>query len=256
MKKILILTLLLIYPFAAHSLDHNHTLFDDILKKNIKLIDKGIQSKVNYSALKKDSKKFEKYLTQLSAVTKKEFDSWSKKQQLSFLINAYNAFTIKLILKNYPVKSIKDTGTFFKGPWKIEFINLIGKKMSLDDIEHGLIRKKGVYDEPRIHFAVVCASIGCPALPNRAFTPDRLELMLEKGLINFLSDQTRNRYNKREKAFEVSKIFKWYGGDFKKRYGSVIKLLNSYGKYMTAKPSEKIKDIEYLDYDWNLNDTK
>ncbi|MCP3927347.1 MAG: DUF547 domain-containing protein [Desulfobacterales bacterium] len=256
MKKNIILTLLLIYPFVAHTFDHNHTLYDNILKKNIKLIDKGIQSKVNYSALKKDSKKFEKYLTQLSAVTKKEFDSWSKNQQLSFLINAYNAFTIELILKNYPVKSIKETGSFFKGPWKVKFINLIGKKISLDDIEHELIRKKGIYDEPRIHFAVVCASIGCPAIQNEAFTAEKLDLMLEKGLINFLSDQTRNRYNKREKVFEVSKIFKWYDGDFKKRYGSVIKLLNSYGKYITAKPSKNITDIEYLNYDWNLNDTK
>ena len=181
-------------------------------------------------------------------------------QRLSFLINAYNGFTIELILKNYPVKSIRKIGSFMQSPWKISFISLLGKTMSLDEIEHGLVRQKGVYDEPRIHFALVCASVSCPSLQNKAFTSDKLEFMLEKGVVDFLSDKTRNRYSHRKKIFEVSKIFKWYEDDFNVKYGSVIKLLNTYGKYLIKNEKElplaaKTDGIKYLDYDWNLNDT-
>jgi hypothetical protein len=256
MKKIILITLLFLYPFSVFSFDHNHTIFDKLLIKNVKLIENGIQSKVNYSGFKQDIKEFRKYLNQLSSVKKKDFNSWSKDRRLAFLINAYNAFTIDLILQNYPVESIKKIGSFFKSPWKIKFIKFFDTKVSLDDIEHGMIREKDIYKEPRIHFAVVCASIGCPAIQNRAFIGKRLETMLEGGMINFLSDHTRNRYNAKENNFKVSKIFKWYGGDFKERYGSVANLLNFYGKYIKSKPGTIVTKINYLDYDWNLNDTK
>lgn len=259
-KSITLVVALLMMPYIASAFDHDHSVFDSLLKKHVKVLRNGLESKVDYLAFKQENSALKQYLTSLSAVSQKEFDSWTKEQRLSFLINAYNGFTIELILKNYPVKSIKKIGSMLQSPWKIEFISLLGETVSLDDIEHGLVRKKGVYDEPRIHFALVCASIGCPALHNNAFTGDRLETMLEKGLVSFLSDNTRNRYHHGEKRFEVSKIFKWYGGDFKERYGSVNQLLNRYGKYLVSSEKElrfakKADDIEFLDYDWNLNDT-
>lgn len=253
MKKTVLFILLMLFPLSAFSFDHNHTIFDNLLKEHVKLYSNGTQTKVDYNGFIKDSKKFEKYLKQLSSVKKSRFDKWSKDNRLAFLINAYNAFTIKLIMKHYPIKSIKKVTSFYKSPWKINFVRLFGEKVSLDDIEHGMIRKKDVYDEPRIHFAVVCASIGCPALQNSAFTGAKLEKMLEDGLIKFLSDHTRNRFDSKKNRFEVSKIFKWYGDDFKKRYGSVVNLLNFYGKYLKDKPKNIIIDIDYLDYDWNLN---
>ncbi len=261
MKRIVsVLFILVILPYTASAFDHEHSLFTSILDKHVSVLDNGLVSKVNYSALKKEHALLNTYLSSLSKVSQKEFSSWTKDQRLAFLINAYNGFTIDLILKNYPVKSIKKIGSILQSPWGIKFVSLFGKKISLDEIEHGFVRQKGVYDEPRIHFALVCASIGCPALQNKAFTSGKLEAMLEKSLVNFLSDKTRNRYVNAEKTFEISKIFKWYGGDFNAKYGSVTKLVNTYAKYLIKSEkelslAEKIDDINYLDYDWNLNDT-
>lgn len=249
---------ILIYNNAA-AYDHNHSQWDTLLKKNVVVLNEGRVSKVNYSDFKKELPLLDRYLESLSSVSRDDYLLWTKKQQLSFLINSYNAFTIKLILEHYPVKSIKDIGSFFKSPWKIEFISLLGRMVSLDDIEHNMIRAQGVFDEPRIHVALVCASVGCPALKNRAFTPDNLEMLLESGLVDFLSDKTRNRFNRDKGVFEVSKIFKWYGDDFKKRYGSVHGLVKKYQKYLVSSREElltvkqKEVKVKFLDYDWNLN---
>lgn len=256
---ILILAVFLLLPFNASAFDHQHTDFNTLLEKHVKKINKGLESRVDYAAFKKDHAALTKYLSSLSEITEDGFYAWPVKQRLSFLINLYNACTIDLIVKNYPVTSIKKIGFLFQSPWKIRFIKLFGKTISLDDVEHGLIRQKGVYDEPRIHFALVCASIGCPALPDKAFRYDRLEKMLQEGLVTFLSDKTRNRYKHETASFEISKIFQWYGDDFNKNYGSVADLLNRYSKYLTEDgkelPSETKKAyISFLDYDWNLND--
>ena len=137
------------------------------------MIQDGQASRVDYSAFQKNQKVLQAYLASMSAVSRSEFDSWTKDQQLAFLINAYNAWTIEFVLSAYPdIKSIKDLGSFFSSPWKKEFINLLGETRSLDNIEHTLIRGSGRYNEPRIHFAVNCASIGCPALLNRAYTAE------------------------------------------------------------------------------------
>jgi hypothetical protein len=157
------------------------------------------------------------------------------------------------------VKSIKNTVSFFKSPWKVEFVPLFGKNVSLDAIEHELILKKGKYDDPRVHMAIVCASKGCPALRNLAYTAENVDSELETATINFLSDKTRNRYNPEKNRFEISQIFKWYSDDFKARYGSIQKFLHTYSKFMTADKKDLIAmnkaqpDIEFLDYDWSLN---
>ncbi len=258
LKSFFIISILLVLPFNAFAFDHSHKTFTDILKKHVKMVNNGLESKVNYAALKKDPKHFNSYLESLSGVKKEDFSAWSKEKQLAFLINAYNAFTLDLIVNNYPVKSIRKIGSITTGPWKIKFVKLLGATISLDDIEHGMVRNKGAYDEPRIHFALVCASIGCPALQNKAVNPDRLEAMLEAGLVNFLSDKTRNRYNPKKKRFEVSKIFKWYGNDFNQKYTSIDGLLIKYSRYLVTDGKSldkagRTKKIKYLDYNWNLN---
>jgi hypothetical protein len=267
MKKITLfmflalLAAVVVQPRFASAFDHKHTVFDNFLKKHVYLSENGLESKVDYKAIKNEPDLLNNYLASLSLVAESEFSQWSEKKRLAFLINAYNAFTIDLIIKNYPVKSIRKIGAIMQSPWKIDFIPLFGTTISLDELEHGLIRAKGVYDEPRIHFALVCASIGCPALHNRAFTADNLEGMLEEGMINFLSDKSRNRYNHEKDTFEVSGIFKWYNEDFRKKYGSVNRLLNNYSKYLVYNGkeffmAEKTMNIRYLDYDWGLNDVK
>jgi hypothetical protein len=226
----------------------------------------GSASWVHYEDFKKDRSLLKRYLNSLSAVTLKEFQSWSKNQQLAFLINAYNALTVELILTQYPdIDSIWDTGSFIMKPWRKKFFVLLGQQRHLDDIEHNMIRQKGVYDDVRIHFAVNCASIGCPALRNEAFVHHRLDKQLEDSLIQFLSDASRNRFNSKSNTLEVSKIFDWYEEDFSQkggRFTSLKAFFSSYA-YLFSKHPETLKRISdmkikitFLKYDWNLNDVK
>lgn len=239
--KILIIAILALSQ-AAFCFDQDHKVWDGILKKHTKQVDGQVL--FNYQALKKDESNLKKYLSELESVDKKEFKSFSKDEKLAYWINAYNAYTVKWILKHYPIKSIKDTGSLFSNPWKKEFIKLMGKEMSLDDIEHGTIRKQ--FKEARIHFAVNCASIGCPSLYQEAFIASKLDSQLEASAKFFLSNKKKN-YRKGN-TYHLSKIFDWYGEDFEKYHGSVEKYVEKY--------LGKASEIEFLDYDWGLNETK
>jgi len=248
----------------AEPFDHQHTIFNDLLKKHVRWNQVKTASTVDYKGFLSDRKVLKTYLDSASAVTSPDFAKWSKPQQLAFLINIYNAFTIELILTKYPdLKSIKDIGFFFKSPWRKKFFILFGKKTNLDEIEHDIIRQKGIYDDPRIHIAVVCASVGCPALRNDAFTAAKIDAQLDGNVHIFLSDRTRNRYNTSTKKLEMSKIFDWYNEDFSVGYRGIRSLpffLGQYAKLLADNPidQQKIKqelvDITYLDYDWRLND--
>lgn len=249
---------------TAWAFDQRHTLWDQLLNNHVVWIGGGYASRVDYAGFQNDRAQLRTYLAMLSAVEQDAFDSWASNEQLAFLINAYNAFTVELILTRYPeLGSIKDTGSLVFSPWKKRFFRLLGKKRHLDDIEHGLIRKKGVYDEPRIHFAVVCAAIGCPGLRSEAFVADRLDRQLEDSLVRFLSDKSRNRYNAATGTLEVSKIFDWYKGDFSQGYRGITSLENFFGKYADLLADsdtgrQRVRSgsmkIRYLDYDWTLND--
>jgi hypothetical protein len=263
MKRIaacILVLLCLCLPASAFAFDHQHGIWDIILKKHVIMKEDGKVSRVDYQGIKNDTGLFVTYLASLSSVKPEEYDTWTRDQKLAFLINAYNAFTIKLILDHYPVKSIRDIGSLFTKPWSIPFVDLLGQKRTLDDIEHGLIRAKGVFDEPRIHVALVCAAIGCPALRNEAYTAERLNAQLEDALHKFLSDRNRNRFNAEKNRFEISSIFKWYGQDFADKYGSLNTFLILYGQSFAAAGSPEFArinaggfSVDYLDYDWNLN---
>jgi hypothetical protein len=224
------------------SFDQSHTSFNTVLSKYTKV--EGFQTLVNYKSLKKDQNDLKNYLKQIEDLSSKEFKTFSSDQKLAFWINAYNAYTLKLIISHYPVKSIKDIGSFFSGPWSKKIAKIFGEKLSLDKIEHGIIRKR--FNEPRIHFAVNCASIGCPSLLTEAFTGDKLELQLEKASKNFLNNKSKNYHE--NGTLYISKIFDWYGDDFKKRYGSHKKYIKKhYGL-------NKKVSVEFLNYDWKLNE--
>ncbi len=207
----------------------------------------------------KDRAELKQVLDTLSAVPKATFDGWSKEQRMAFLINAYNAFTVEVILTKYPdLKSIKELGLFNRGPWKNEFFTLLGAKHHLDWIEHEELRPK--YGDPRVHGAVNCASIGCPALRNEAFTAAKLETQLEDGMMRFLGDRTRNRVA--DGKLQVNSIFKWFKEDFEKGQKGFSALEDVFAKYATQlsdKPDEqaaikaKSLPIAHLDYDWSLN---
>ena len=210
---------------------------------------------VNYKKAQNNRKSLDSLMGQFEGVSKSTFDSWSEKDRLAFLINAYNVFTIKLIVDNYPLKSIKDLGSLFKSPWKKKFFKLFGEDETLDGIEHERIRKK--FKEPRIHFAVVCASKGCPALKGEAYVGSRLNDQLEESLRNFLKDETRNRWDEKNNVLYLSKIFKWYADDFKNAAGSELAFLAP--RMAGSEAQEKLFNqakIEFLDYDWSLNETQ
>lgn len=211
----------------------NHAKWNALLQKNV-----SKSGHVNYKGFQKDSNQLQAYLSELSANVPTK--SWSKNATLAYWINAYNAYTVKLILDNYPTKSIKD----INDPWGKKFFSLGDKKYSLEEIEHEILRKM---EEPRIHFAINCASFSCPNLLNEAYSETKLEQQLTASAKNFINDKTKNTITANK--IEISKIFDWFAGDFKKK-GSVIDFLN---QYSTVKISKKAK-INYKEYNWSLNE--
>jgi len=237
---------------SAQSVDHRHSLWAAVLRDHVQVT--GPKSTVDYRAIKDDPTNLDRYLTQLKAITKAEYSQFSKEEKLAFLINAYNAFTVKLIVDHYPVTSIKKIGGWFSSPWKISFFKLLGTPQTLDGLEHDMLRKN--FSEARIHFALVCASRGCPALRSKPFTADTLDQELEAAARTFLSDATRNRFDAEGKILYLSKIFDWFSSDFTKGYGSVPAFvatrLSGEPEVVSQVLSPGTK-IKFLNYDWSLN---
>ena len=253
-------------PAAAQAFDARHEAWTALLRKHVRLLRGGQASEARYAGFAADRAALKTYLDSLSAVTEATFKRWPKPEQQAFLMNAYNAFTVELILTKYPdLKSIKDLGSLFSSPWKPKWVPLLGAKLSLDDIEHGLLRARGVYDEPRVHFAVNCASIGCPMLREEAFTGERLEAQLQQQTERFMADRTRNRWNAQRGRLELSKIFDWYGEDFALGHQGIRSLKAFAGQHaerLADAPADRARlqsgafDIAFLDYDWALNDAR
>jgi hypothetical protein len=251
---------------AVLAFDQNHAAWDALLKRHVLVAQNGSSSRVDYAGFYADQRAFQTYLDGLSSVAEAEYRGWTRAQQLAFLINAYNAFTVKLVLTRYPdLTSIKDLGSFLKSPWKKAFFMLLGAERSLDEVEQGLIRAPGAFDEPRIHFAVNCASIGCPMLRDGAYVAERLDAQLEDGVRRFLGDRSRNRYDPVSGELKVSRIFDWYKADFEsgnRGISSVAQFLARYADSLADGASARAivrqgqVKIRYLDYDWMLNDAK
>lgn len=255
---------------ALAQFDHTHAAWTVLLKKHVVLLGDGKASQVRYADFARERAALKAYLGTLSKVSDAEFKAWTKTQQMAFLINAYNAFTIEKILTRYPdLKSIRDFGTVFGNPWKDKFFTLLGHEAYLDQVEHEMLRAKGVYGEPRVHFAVNCASIGCPMLREEAYVADRLDAQLEEQTRRFLSDRSRNRYNEQSGQLEVSKIFDWFKEDWTSGYAGLgsnaapiasrEQFFARYAQLLADKPDaqEKIArqkaGLAFLDYDWSLN---
>ena len=247
----------------AQTFDHSHAAWTALLKKHVLVLRGGQASQVRYAGMLADRAALKAYLDSLSAVSSAAFGGWSKPQQMAFLINAYNANTVELILTKWPkLASIKDIGTFLESPWKPKWITLLGNKVSLDDIEHQMLRARGRYDDPRVHFAVNCASIGCPGLREEAFDADRLEAQIDEQTLRFMSDRSRNRYDPAAGKLEVSKIFDWFGDDFKQGFKGITALpvfLAKFANVLADAPADREKiraggvSVSFLEYDWKLN---
>ncbi len=251
---------------AQPSFDHTHAEWDVLLRKHVKLISGGSASQVDYKGLAQERAALAGYLQSLSAVTPAQYASWTKPQQYAFLANAYNAFTIEKILTRYPnLKSIRDFGSVIGNPWKDRFFTLLGRQQHLDGIEHETMRSPGAFDDPRVHVAVNCASVGCPMLGNRALTPDKIEAQLDELFMRFMADRSRNRYNVPAKTIELSRIFDWYGKDFDKGhkgFSSVNDVVAKYADQLADAPEDRAllrsgkAPVRFLEYDWSLNDVR
>lgn len=246
--------------------DHRHGAWETLLRQHVVLAAGGNALTLRYAALQTQRAALKAYLDSLSTVPTAAYGAWAKGEQLAFLINAYNAFTVELILTRYPdLKSIKDLGSFVQSPWKKKFFPLLGQQRSLDEVEHEMIRAPGVFDDPRIHVAVVCASIGCPMLRNEAFVAERMDAQLDDAMRRFLSDRSRNRFDAGTGTLLVSKIFDWYRKDFErghKGYDSMQTLFARHAEVLGATPQAQAEiragryKLESLDYDWALNDAR
>lgn len=264
MRNVWSFLILLLAPMVTVAFDHGHGAWDALLQRHVMVVDGGHVSQLDYGAMLAERAELRGYLDELSAVSAREFEIWDRSQRLAFLINAYNAFTVELILTRYPdLDSIRDLGGLFRSPWKQRFFTLLGEERHLDEIEHDMIRAPGVYDEPRIHAAVVCASIGCPMLPPRAFVAEGLEAQLDEAMARFLGHRPRNLFEATDGVLNVSRIFDWYGEDFARGhqgFDSLEATFARYADYLADSPEERRRiragdyRLRFLEYDWALND--
>jgi hypothetical protein len=228
----IIFSLLLIISIQAQTETYNK-----LLQKHV-----DENGNVDYKNFKSEESKLATYISYLEKTTPTK--DWSANKKKAFWINAYNAYTLKLILDNYPLKSITSIKQKGKDAWNIEFAIIGGKNYTLNTIEHEILRKD--FNDPRIHVGVNCASGSCPQLGDFAFTENNIDAELERLMKLFVNDSTRNKIT--QKKIQISKIFEWFKGDFTKK-GSLIDYLN---KYSTTKINKKAK-IRFLEYDWSLN---
>ena len=250
--------------------DHTHADLDAVLKDHVH------GSVVDYASLSKDTRVLDRYLGQLDSVTRDEVDAWSRDKRLAYWINAYNAFTLRVILDYYPIKTWTFKGLVvprnsiiqIPGVWKKLTWEVAGQSLTLDYIEHGIIRPE--FNEPRIHFAIVCASIGCPDLRNEAFTYEKLESQLDEQTRIYLSNTSKGiKIERDDKRVCVSQLFKWFNEDFnvdapsgfqsRHRSKKVRNVLNFVAHYMSDPEVLQLLqspevDLEYLSYDWSLNE--
>ncbi|MGH7908355.1 MAG: DUF547 domain-containing protein [Thermodesulfobacteriota bacterium] len=253
---------------AAKQFDHSHSIYDSLLKKYVK------NGRVDYKRIKASSDNFSTYLRNLGSVNESDYSKWSREEKLSFWINAYNAFTIKAIIDNYPIKgrvfSIYPRNSIrqIDGVWdKLQF-RAVGKTVTLEEIEHEILRKQ--FNEPRIHFAIVCASLGCPDLRKDAYKANMINEQLENAATEFINNPQKGvRINPDDNEVKISKIFKWFGEDFIDEFGNtksfndrdtkdraVLNFVTTQLKSQedrTFLESNQFK-ISYLDYDWSLNE--
>jgi len=226
---------------AAAGTTVDHGIYAGLLKQYVK------DGRVDYRGFKSDETKLDSYL---SVLEKTDSGSLSPDEQFAFYINAYNAWTIRLILTGYPgIESIKDLGSLFQSPWKKKICRVDGRLLTLDDIEHEILRPR--FKDPRVHFAINCASKSCPPLYPEPFSGGKLNQQLDAAAAAFINDPERNRLE--GNTLYVSKIFKWFAEDFK---DDIVGFFRKHAQGKLKTDLAKLKsaiDIKYLDYDWSLN---
>lgn len=229
----------------------NHQDWDDFLKHTVRAGSDGI-TRIAYAGISgAERDRLHGYIEAMQAIRISDF---SRNEQLAYWINLYNAVTVDTVLAHYPVKSIRDIdispGFFSDGPWGKRVLNIEGSALSLNDIEHRILRP--VWKDPRVHYALNCASIGCPNLRRHAYTAASIEEQLDVAAREFIAHPRAVRFT--DEGVYVSSIYSWFQQDFGETEADVIKHIQGYASTATA---NKLKGIEHIagdDYDWSLND--
>lgn len=252
--------------------DRSYATYNSLLQKYVR------DGRVYYEGFIESRGELEVFLKSMGSVDPAEFDTWPENDKLAFWINAYNAFTIKAIIDHYPIKrSFSLVGIFYapsnsilqiKGVWKKLQFRALGRTVTLDEIEHEILRKE--FNEPRIHMAIVCASLSCPDLSSEAYTGDKIEEQLAAASVRFVNNPDKGvSIDENEQRVKISKIFKWFGEDFIKNYGDEVKfkneslknnaVLNFITNYLVSESKKEYIEkneykLGYLKYDWHLNE--
>ncbi len=235
-------------PAAAQTLDHSA--WDRLLEAYIKPDGDGLNRFAYDEVTAADKAALEDYIGTLSET---RISGFGRPEQMAYWINLYNALTIKVILDHYPVESIRDIDTspgwFADGPWGEELVTVEGEAITLDDIEHRILRP--IWRDPRIHYAVNCASVGCPNLQERAFTGENTEALLEAGARAYINSPRGVQFE--DGALQVSSIYVWFAEDFGESDEAIIEHLKRYAEPPLASTLERAEEIDGHDYDWRLN---
>jgi hypothetical protein len=259
MQRILRLSLLSFLPGlllvpggapAAEPLDQGHALFGRVLSNFV------ANAAVDYAGLKASPADLDDYLSQVASLPPETFAKGSKEQRLALLLNLYNAATLRLIIDHYPLKSIRSIGVLPGAAWRKPCVRFGGEVMSLDHLEHQIIR--GEYDEPRIHFALVCAAVSCPPLRAEPYVAGRLDEQLDDQARTFLAATDRNRFDPAKDELWLSPIFDWYQGDFVPEGRSLAEYVKPFlpPEQAAALGRADAVKVRFTDYDWSLNDQK
>ncbi len=228
-------------PVGNNTEPVDYRIYTALLQKHV-----NEEGMVDYSGLLEERSKLDKFLTQLAHHP--PADDWTENEKIAYWINAYNAFTLQLIIDHYPIDGIKEIGPILQIPYlnsvfDIRFININGVDLDLNFIEHQVLRKE--FDEPRIHFAVNCASVSCPPLRREAYKADKLDNQLKDQAVRYITGP-HNEIS--EERMSLSKIFKWFNSDFTTN-GSLVDFIKP---YTPVAIDEKTK-IFFKDYNWGLN---
>lgn len=216
---------------------------------------------VNYEALQQDREALDRFNATVAAVPADVYEGWSEPEKLAFLMNAYNSFTLQTIIDQKPIKGIRK----ITGAWDITKFDIAGEQKTLNNIEHDTIRKE--FNEPRIHAALVCAAMSCPILRNEPYTSENVEAQLEDQVKTWLArPESGFRIDREEKKVYLSKIFDWYGDDWKASFAAEGKfsggekeraVLNFITNYLNEEDKAYLEqgdyEVKYLGYDWGLN---
>jgi hypothetical protein len=232
---------------VAATFDHSHAAFGNVLRECVR------DGLVDYASLRAKPESLKAYLDELARVPEKQFMKFSEPEKIAFLLNLYNASTLQLVIDYYPIAGIKEIGNWLNGPFDQKVVRFADRKFGLGDIEHGVLRRN--HNEPRIHFALVCAARSCPKLRAEPYTGAQLEAQLTEQTREFLSDKERgNSIDTKSRTLVLSKIFKWYEKDFTRKADSVTSFILP---FLPPSDAAAIRaggyQIIHADYDWSLN---